>query len=69
MDVPTTIETGVEGLNVNFYDSQARLEYGVSYDMDALERASQVGDCRKVEQTEGEAYKVCIRPLKPEFTK
>ena len=59
LDVPVTIETGVEGKNVNFYDPTSRFDYGVGYDMDGLELASQVADCRKVKQVEGEDYKVC----------
>ena len=57
--MPVTIETGVKGKNVNFYDPSSRFDYGVGYDMDGLELASQVADCRTVVQVEGEDYKVC----------
>ena len=59
LDVPVTIETGVADKNVNFYDPTMRVEYGVAYDMEGLERASEVGDCRKIVQVEGEPYKGC----------
>lgn len=46
-----TIETGVRNLNVNFYNPSNRFEYGVAYDLEALERASHIGDCRLLQQT------------------
>lgn len=58
LDVPVTLETGVEGMNVNFYDPAGRFDYGIGYDMNALEVASDVHDCRTIEQGEGEEYKV-----------
>eukprot|EP00522_Entomoneis_paludosa_P015756 CAMPEP_0172451532 /NCGR_PEP_ID=MMETSP1065-20121228/9543_1 /TAXON_ID=265537 /ORGANISM="Amphiprora paludosa, Strain CCMP125" /LENGTH=993 /DNA_ID=CAMNT_0013203495 /DNA_START=474 /DNA_END=3455 /DNA_ORIENTATION=- len=48
LQVPTTLETGIADKQVNFYDPQLRVDYGVAYDMPALERAAQVGDCTQV---------------------
>ena len=59
LDVPTTIETGEPDLNINFYDPAGRFDYGIGYYMEGLDRASQVIDCRNVQQVEGEPYKVC----------
>ena len=57
--MPVTIETGSADANVNFYDPAGRFEYGVGYDMEGLELASVVGDCRKVEQKTDEPYRGC----------
>lgn len=56
--MPVTIETGTSDTNVNFYNAENRFEYGVSYDMDGLKLASEIGDCRLVEKGEGDEYKV-----------
>ena len=44
------METGVYNKNVNFYDPTMRMDYGVSYDMDGLELAANIHDCRNLIQ-------------------
>ena len=50
LNVPTSIETGVKGKNVDFYNIHSRFEYGVSNDWEQLQRSSTLhnGDCTKV---------------------
>lgn len=59
LDIPTTIETGDPTKNVNFYHPDGRFDYGEAYYMQGLDRAAKVGDCRLVQQEEGQPYKGC----------
>lgn len=48
LDVPTSVETGLAGVVVDFYDRDGRTEYGIINDEEALRRGVQVGDCRPI---------------------
>jgi hypothetical protein len=50
LEVPVSIETGVAGLNTDFYNLESSLDYGVSYDWDGIERGNSIGDCRNLKQ-------------------
>ena len=50
LDVPTSIETGFKDKNVDFYNLKSSLDYGKSSDWSALSTATEVGDCRNVNQ-------------------
>ena len=52
LDVPTTIETGLEDKNVNLYDISSRFDYGKSNLWDGLKNAYEYGDCRLVNNKE-----------------
>ena len=47
LDVPVTVETSVDGYNIDFYNIHSSMDYGLSNDWDALFRATEAGDCRK----------------------
>lgn len=48
LDVPATIETGVEGLGLNFYDPDNAFNYGANNDWDALKNAATHLDCQNL---------------------
>jgi hypothetical protein len=56
LDVPVSIETGTEGLSVDFYDVNSRFDYGKN-SLDPLTTAFEVGDCRLVKQSQ--TYEPC----------
>jgi len=61
LEVPTTIETGEFGLSLDFYNVEAKFDYGVfGYDYpDLLEAQDAGGDCRLVKATNASDYKPC----------
>ena len=48
LHVPTSIETGLSSVNVDFYNKDNRFEYGLGDDWSCLITGSQVGDCRNL---------------------
>ncbi|CAB9516288.1 hypothetical protein SEMRO_772_G200350.1 [Seminavis robusta] len=64
LDIPTSIESGVPNLSLNFYDAQSSFDFQnaiLSLDLEELHLASQVGDCRKITNTQDpEDYKTCF---------
>jgi hypothetical protein len=67
LGVPTSIETGVPGLNTDFYSISSALDYGTSNDYEALRLAGEVGDCRKLKEesddTGDEEYQACAHVI------
>ncbi|KAL3933105.1 MAG: hypothetical protein SGARI_003788 [Bacillariaceae sp.] len=65
LGVPTSVETAVADVEVDFYNPENRFEYGVADDFSCMERAREVGDCTAVTQLNGrdgddEEYKCCF---------
>lgn len=56
--VPTTVETGLPGLRLDFYDDQARFEFGSSVDEPALVKSFELGDCTRADKS-ADAYEPC----------
>ena len=52
MDVPVSIETGVAGKNVDFYDINTSFDYGSSNNWAAVKTSKEVRDCRLVKGSE-----------------
>jgi 7 transmembrane sweet-taste receptor of 3 GCPR len=60
LGVPTTVDTGMADTVVDFYNYEGRMEYGKGYDWDAIRMATQVQDCRSIQQADNaEDYKSC----------
>ena len=51
LHVPTSIETGLADVNVDFYNRDNRFEYGFGDDWSCLITGSQIGDCRNIVST------------------
>jgi len=58
LGVPTSLEPGFPDMKISFYDEKNTLDYGEAYPWDALETATQVKDCRTV-QNNGGNYTPC----------
>lgn len=64
LGIPVTLETGNKEDEVEFYNAGSHLDYGVSYDYDALRRGNDVGDCRLIDNnTPDEEYQSCAHVL------
>ncbi|CAB9512659.1 7 transmembrane sweet-taste receptor of 3 GCPR [Seminavis robusta] len=60
LDVPTSMETGMSGLEVQFYDHPLRMDYGTSNDWSALQRATERhGDCSHPASGANEEEETC----------
>jgi len=53
LDIPTTIETGTHDANVDFYNIDMSFQYGTSNDWDAMRKAGEIKDCRKLKNQPG----------------
>lgn len=63
LGIPVTVETGVKGVNADFYNLESRIEYGRCCDYNAMNNAKEVGgDCTKIKQDIGPdaEYKSCF---------
>jgi hypothetical protein len=64
LGVAATIESGTAAGRLDFYASDARLEYGTAYAWEGLERAVRVDDCRHVARSDNDdAYQECAHVL------
>eukprot|EP00542_Grammatophora_oceanica_P022352 CAMPEP_0194051936 /NCGR_PEP_ID=MMETSP0009_2-20130614/43127_1 /TAXON_ID=210454 /ORGANISM="Grammatophora oceanica, Strain CCMP 410" /LENGTH=895 /DNA_ID=CAMNT_0038699265 /DNA_START=192 /DNA_END=2879 /DNA_ORIENTATION=+ len=55
LDIPATVETGTATGRLNFYDPAAQFVFGRANDYDAIRRANEYEDCRRVVQQEPSA--------------
>lgn len=64
LDIPTSMESGVPDLKLNFYDEQSSFEYWnsqVSDDFSEFSLAAEVGDCRMVpKSSDPDEYQSCF---------
>ena len=63
LGIPVTLESGTSSDIVDFYHPKSALGYGLSYDYEALRRGHAYGDCRRMEQKEGENYQSCAHAM------
>jgi hypothetical protein len=60
LGVPTSVDTNDSVKVIDFYDKHDRFDFGDGYDWDAMRRASEYMDCRKIEQPENKSdYSSC----------
>eukprot|EP00977_Amphora_coffeiformis_P021117 scaffold8828_cov204-Amphora_coffeaeformis.AAC.38 len=64
LEVPVTVETGVKGASVDFYDTNLSMDYGTSNDFEACRTANQLGgDCQLASNMTGETYRACAHVI------
>ena len=67
LGVPASIETGLPGLNMDFYNMHSSFDYGSNNDWAALDRSTEIRDCRMLsnitdDEEEG-AYLSCAHVI------
>lgn len=50
-------------MKISFYEETNALDYGIAYPWDGLEVAKNVGDCRKVDNSDGRNYTPCLHVM------
>ncbi|GKY92670.1 hypothetical protein MPSEU_000237000 [Mayamaea pseudoterrestris] len=62
LDVPTTTETAKADAKINFYDAEARFEFGAPTDLNATRTANEIKDCRLANRN-ADHYEPCAHVI------
>jgi hypothetical protein len=62
LGVPTSTESAQANANINFYNHDAKFEFGKPTDLNALRLAAKIGDCRLADRSPNH-YEPCAHVI------